>query len=589
MPHRAAIRYARPAYEPALPRDQRRTAGAYYTPPEVVRLMADLALDPLLADSKRDNPPRIVDPACGAGEFLVEAADRLLGRFGKATTAAALAGVDIDAAAVEAARQRLQRLGLPRNVILQNIRCADGLAAGTFDPASFDCVLANPPYVSIRQLAKSRVPAEIADLRQRFRTASGNFDLYVLFIERAIGLLVPGGRCGLIVPNKWATLDYARGCRELLLAETTLEQVIDLSASRVFSQASVYPHVLVLRREPAASSHEILYSNSIPSARTRPGSGAPPRAPSLRNASPEQATLLQRLLSPVAISFTTPLDVESRVATVPLGQLCTLSCGTAGFAAQRIALRLVEADDDRPLPEPSNAQPRNAPQRVLNSADFITSGNIDRYEIALGNVRYLKRRLARPRLPLDAPELTDRKRRLFRSPKIVIAGMSRRLEAAWDDRGLALGVQVFAASDFPVDPFYLLALLNSKLLSYLFRTRFAAKRLAGGYLAINKGQLARLPIAIGDPVSPGLRSPGSGGTVTSPLCSSLRETTCFREAKADVVSGPPLSTWAHEMSRQATSTLDAQIDRLVYRQYRLTTREIARVEAELAEPIARAA
>ena len=48
--------------------------------------------------------------------------------------------------------------------------------------------------------------------------------------------------------------------------------------------------------------------------------------------------------------------------------------------------------------------------------------------------------------------------------------MSRRLEAAWDDRGLALGVQVFAASEFQVDPFYLLALLNSKLLSYLFRT-----------------------------------------------------------------------------------------------------------------------
>ena len=48
-------------------------------------------------------------------------------------------------------------------------------------------------------------------------------------------------------------------------------------------------------------------------------------------------------------------------------------------------------------------------------------------------------------------------------------------------------MQVFAASDFQVDPQYLLALLNSKLLTYLFRTRFAAKRLAGGYVAINKG------------------------------------------------------------------------------------------------------
>src|SRR5205823_10313677 len=103
---------------------------------------------------------------------------------------------------------------------------------------------------------------------------------------------------------------------------------------------------------------------------------------------------------------------------------------------------------------------------------------------------------ARPRLPLDIPELSPAKRRLFARPKIVVAGMSRRLEAAWDEQGLALGVQVFAASEFQLDPFYLLALLNSKLLSYLFATRYAAKRLGGGYLAINKGQLARLPIRI---------------------------------------------------------------------------------------------
>src|SRR5205823_1764999 len=109
---------------------------------------------------------------------------------------------------------------------------------------------------------------------------------------------------------------------------------------------------------------------------------------------------------------------------------------------------------------------------------------------------FRSRDYSRPRLLLDIPELTAAKRRLFASPKIVVAGMSRRLEAAWDGRGLALGVQVFAVSDCQLDPFYLLALLNSKLLSYLFATRYAAKRLSGGYLAINKGQLARLPIAM---------------------------------------------------------------------------------------------
>src|SRR5207248_9584200 len=99
--------------------------------------------------------------------------------------------------------------------------------------------------------------------------------------------------------------------------------------------------------------------------------------------------------------------------------VATLACGTAGYAATRIARRLFDAG------EGSQAMGEGL-------AEFITSGNIDRYTIRLGNVRYLNRDYARPRLPLDIPELSPAKRRLFARPKIVVAGMSRRLEAAWD-------------------------------------------------------------------------------------------------------------------------------------------------------------
>src|SRR6185295_16422758 len=92
----------------------------------------------------------------------------------------------------------------------------------------------------------------------QFATARGNFDLYVLFIERAIELLAPGGRCGLIVPNKWATLDYARPCRELLLGQTTIERVIDLSDAKAFAGTSVYPQVLMFSKKSAHANHAVL-------------------------------------------------------------------------------------------------------------------------------------------------------------------------------------------------------------------------------------------------------------------------------------------------------------------------------------------
>jgi adenine-specific DNA-methyltransferase len=505
-------RFSAAACQPALSRHERRENGVYYTPPEIVRLIVELTLRPLLAS--RGAPPRVLDPACGAGEFLLEALRQCTAKHEPAAAGRCIAGVDIDPAAVHSARQRLGEIGL--RFPARNIAVGNALTANLFPAASFDAIVGNPPYVNIRQLCKSLPRERIDNLRRRFATARGNFDLYVLFIERALELLRPGGRCGLIVPNKWATLDYARPCRELLLKQTTIEHVIDFAEAGAFAGASVYPQVIIFRKQPAARDHVIQVRDFRHENRQR---------------------IRQSSLSAVAFQLGTALDVEARVATRPLAEIAAIHCGTAGYMAAQTALRLIEGDE-------------------AAGADFITSGNIDRYAVRLGRVRYLRRNYTRPRLPLDIPELTVAKRRLFAEPKIVVAGMSRRLEAAWDRRGLALGVQVFAIRDFSLDPFYLLAVLNSKLLSYLFATRYAAKRLSGGYLAVNKGQLARLPICMA----------------------------AFAE-RGDRLRADRLSALAANW----ISAYELEADNLVYQLYRLSAAEIARVESHFATRLAAAA
>jgi SAM-dependent methyltransferase len=541
MAHRLRL-FSPPPCEPHLRREERRATGVYYTPREIVRLILDLTLDPSLAGQ----PPRILDPACGAGEFLIEAYRRLHASHGAKAARSSLVGMDIDRSAVAIARRRLK--DIDRDFAAQNIRTGDSLAAGSLSAASFDLVVGNPPYVNIRQLAKTHSRDDIDALRRRFRTARGNFDLYVLFIERAIELLRPGGRCALVVPNKWATLDYARACRELLLEQTTIEHIIDFSDARAFDEASVYPHVLVFKKASAYPGHAIHLRDFK---QTHPQS------------------IEQHRLSSAAIHLASSLDVESRVPTLPLGEAAALSCGTAGYTAQKIARRLTDG---------TNAE-------VADSTDFITSGSIDRYAIRFGRVRYLNHDYNWPRLPLDIPELSPAKRRLFKEPKIVIAGMSRRLEAAWDHRGLALGVQVFAASQFKIDPYYLLALLNSKLLSFLFATRFAAKRLGGGYLAINKGQLARLPIA-----EARNRTDESAGDQLSKLAKRLvgwdqRRVPRLKRGRlvpAHQRRGGPAAASA-ALSHPTATSIDAEIDQLVYQLYRLSDGEIARIEDHFAE------
>ncbi len=531
-------KFSTPKCEPVLARDARKATGVYYTPPEVVRLMVELTLGP--HRSCAGSAPSILDMACGAGEFLLEAYRFQCNRYGAAAARGSVRGVDIDSEAVASARRRMCEVdrGFPET----NIRVGDALEGELLSGGAFDAIVGNPPYVNIRQLAKATSPERMEWLRERYCTARGNFDLYVLFIERAIELLKPGGRCGLIVPNKWATLDYARPCRELLLSDTTIEQVIDLSGERVFAGASVYPQVLIFRKQAASAGHTILVRDF---------------------GCPASGGISQGQLSAESILLSASMDVESRVATLPLSEMATLACGTAGYSAQKIARRLVDRGDEG-----------HADANDL--ADFVTSGNIDRYAIRLGRVRYLNRDYARPKLPLEIVELTSAKRRLFQAKKIVVAGMSRRLEAAWDERGLALGVQVFAASDFRVDPFYLLALLNSKLLSYLFATRYAAKRLSGGYLAVNKGQLARLPIRCVDQAD----------------STDRRRYNRLVELAARI--GGPSETEHHggrslQSLSHPTVAADIEIDELVYGVYRLSETEIASVEAHFAGGVARAA
>jgi type I restriction-modification system DNA methylase subunit len=333
--------FSRPECEPLLARDARKAAGVYYTPPEVVRLIVELTLAPQSSCTNR--APTILDIACGAGEFLLEAFRFQCTRHGNAAARRSVRGVDIDPGAVESARRRLQEID--RAFPAANIRAGDALEEEPLAAGTIDAIVGNPPYVNIRQLAKATSPERMQRLRERFCTARGNFDLYVLFIERALELLRPGGRCGLIVPNKWATLDYARPCREVLLSQTTIEHVIDLSGERVFAGASVYPQVLIFRKQRARAGHAI----------------------GVRDFGCRVSrSILQGQLSAESISLAETIEVESRVATQPLGEVAALVCGTAGYSAQKIARRLVDAKDAMAA-------------QAENLADFITSGNIDRY------------------------------------------------------------------------------------------------------------------------------------------------------------------------------------------------------------------
>jgi type I restriction-modification system DNA methylase subunit len=200
-------------------------------------------------------------------------------------------GVDLDAQAVEVAklslwlrymalnresfRDRLRsrsRRGKPLNLLptlARNLKRGNSLID---DPAvvgdaacvwqkefpevmqegGFDVVIGNPPYERI-QTMQAHAPLAVEFLKANYRSAvSGNFDLYVCFIERGLQLLRKDGHFGYICPHKFFQLEYGAGVRKLLGEGRHVRQIVSFGDQQVFSQASTYTCLLFLDNQPQA-------------------------------------------------------------------------------------------------------------------------------------------------------------------------------------------------------------------------------------------------------------------------------------------------------------------------------------------------
>ena len=109
----------------------------------------------------------------------------------------------------------------------------------------FDAIVGNPPYVRIQGFPRN----QLNYFATKYKSATGNYDLYINFVERSFNLLKSGGKIGLILPNKFLKTDYGVGLRKFISSNNSLERIIDFGATQVF-QATTYTCLLFLINEP---------------------------------------------------------------------------------------------------------------------------------------------------------------------------------------------------------------------------------------------------------------------------------------------------------------------------------------------------
>lgn len=227
--------------------------GQYFTPRHVIAEVVAM-LNPQPTE-------RVVDPACGSGGFLRHA---LLHQptcsvwgFDQDTRASRVARIMMATSGQPAShvmrgdslrRPDRRLLPEPASVIEERMRAHDA----TFD--GFDVVLTNPPFAG-------DVGAEYSDSYELARGKRVERD--VLFIERCVELLKPGGRLAIVLPHNKVGADQWGYMRKWLLERMQVIAVLGLGRNTFQPHTSQKACVLigVKRARPTAQfgTDEILF------------------------------------------------------------------------------------------------------------------------------------------------------------------------------------------------------------------------------------------------------------------------------------------------------------------------------------------
>jgi hypothetical protein len=225
-------------------RNLRKRTGSYYTPQSLTLIVVERALEALetaRGPKALERPLKVLDPALGAGAFLVQAARETARRSGRPLAQVVkqeLYGVDISPLAVAVAEASLWLLAdepelelseagaqLHEGDALCGFAAARALGRRGVDfrevlpsPEGFDLVLGNPPWVAFAGRATQPLPPALREhYRQSFVAFRGYPTLHALFVELS-ARVAPRGVVALLTPSPLADLEGYRPVRSVLSA-----------------------------------------------------------------------------------------------------------------------------------------------------------------------------------------------------------------------------------------------------------------------------------------------------------------------------------------------------------------------------------
>jgi adenine-specific DNA-methyltransferase len=564
----------------------RKAGGVYYTPEYIVRYIVAETVGKLIEGKTPDEISNMAfaDIACGSGSFLIEVYDCLIkyheryylqhpDKIKKGDTEIRngelklslkkrreilinnIFGYDIDYQAIEVTELSLYlklledattndayQFSLLKEKILpdlnRNIICGNALIEtdildnSLFEPEAerklnpmnfedafprmmkrggFDAIVGNPPYVRAALIDE---PVK-QYLSKHYDVAVGQFDLYTVFIDRALSLIKAKGYLGYIVPRfLMFNLDSQR-LREKLLS-LHVEKIVE--AGKAFKNVDTEACILTVKKESVDGYKIQIYQRDN-----------------------EKFSFVQSIYPKV---FKT---LPNKIFNVRLTQ-----------QSFRVLQKILHAGNS--LKEVARIKRgmeigKSTIRSTKNGVPVLIGEDTNRYHIAYqGTV---------------APPNHKEVKRLsheHRSEKILIRRVAPTLIAALDSRKLLFTKNLYSVISEDVSMKYLMALINSKVLQFFFKSYFTTKK-EDIFPEIQVYQLEQLPIPVRDLSEP------SEKAVHDRIVKLVEQMMSVKERYAAAKS-------EQEQLRleRLAAGLDRQIDEAVYALYGLTEEEIALVE-----------
>lgn len=309
----------------------------------------------------------------------------------------------------------------------------------------FDIVIGNPPWgAELEEYEKSFIS-------DYYNCVEYQVETYVAFMERSYSLLKDNGYFGFITTSPWLTYFYYKKIRELLITETTFEQVI-LLRYMAFNKVTAETTIFTYQKSPAEPDHLIKITALNEKSEFN----------DMEFANIEQSYWKEKYETGFNVLYWDKLDLVHKITL----DTKKLENDENGIAEITVGIKPYQKNKGTPKQKKTDVDNRvydSDHQLGPEYKQYIVGANIQKYCIIYPNGQWINYGdfLAEPRKSVN-----------FESKKIVLRQTSPTIIASVDEKGylnLNNVLNVVILNEDEIQYKYLLALLNSRIIDFMYK------------------------------------------------------------------------------------------------------------------------